>query len=743
MKKYFFIYMRFIFISLLILCASCTVKNRQPYSSIHKNPTTIAPFSPKFLSPKESLKTMHLPKGYHMELVASEPMISEPVTMTWDANGKLYVAQMLTYMQDIDGTNENKPWSKISVLEDTNNDGKMDKSTVFIDSLLLPRSITALDDRIIVRETYNESMWSYRDTDGDNIADEKILIKRFKKLNRSNLEHQPASLMWSIDNYLYSSNSSIRYRFTHNKIETDTLQDAPNGQWGLTQDEVGQLYYSSAGGETPALGYQQHPSYGNLELQGNWEPNFEQVWPIIETPDVQGGLKRLRENGTLNHFTASCGQSIFLGDKLPFYGDLFIPEPVGRLIRRAKVNRVNGKTILSNAYKQTEFLASTDANFRPVETKTGPDGCLYVVDMYRGIIQEGNWVRKGSFLRPVVEKTGLDKNIGKGRIYRIVKDAVQPGKTEKILNKTPQQLLTYLNHDNGWYRMTAQKLIILKGDTSIIPSLKKITTQNSSPIGRLHALWTLEGLDAINPNDIIKMFNDKDLRVQQAALRISERFLAKKNTLIFKNIEKLKNTTNKDLAIQIILSLRANKNVASKNLIQELMDKNPENEVIQITGTESLKTDPPIIDQLKKQYVLSNSKVRDQIVEGYEHFKNICSACHGAQGKGVEGLAPSLIGSPRVTGDKNTLIKILLHGLTGPINGNNYAGVMVGMKNQDDQWISSVLTYIRKHLNHNNQIGTWQVAKVRKQYKNREDYWTIEELTKKQSSVAKKNINSH
>jgi len=722
MKKINYAFTFLALISFVFILISCEEKKKNYTDVIYQKPTIVKDPPIDFLSPEESLKTMHLPKGYHIELVASEPMISEPVAMEWDANGKLYVAEMLTYMQDIDGTNQQKPWSRISVLEDLDNDGKMDKSTVFIDSIILPRIILPLDDRLIVGETYNRDMWSYRDTDGDNVADEKILLLKSKKRDNANLEHQSASMLWSIDNWLYLSRNSIRYRFTHGKIETDTLQDAPYGQWGLTQDEIGQLYYSSAGGETAALGYQQHPYYGNLELPNKWEEGFEKVWPIIGTPDVQGGLKRLREDGTLNHFTASCGQSIFLGDKLPAYGDLFIPEPVGRLIRRAKVERINGKTVLKNAYPETEFLASTDPNFRPIDTKTGPDGCLYVVDMYRGIIQEGNWVRKGSFLRPVVARKGFDKNIGKGRIYRIVHDEIKPSKSQKLLEKTPKKLLKYLSHDNGWYRINAQKLIILKKDNTIIPSLKEMVLNEKSALGRLHALWTLEGLDAIDTEIIVKAFKDEDSRVKQAALRISEPFLQKNNTTIFENVQTLKNDTNKDIIIQLMLTLRSSKNKAAKELINELMDKYPNNEVIKIVGEEGIKEVPPIVEQLKKQYVLESAGTRNNIVAGHANFKNICAACHGPKGEGIEGLAPNLIGSPRVTGNWKTTTKILLNGLTGPIDGKKYAGVMVGMKHQDDRWIASVLTYIRKHLNGASPIGGWQVSKVRKEVKDKEGY---------------------
>src|ERR1700754_2785342 len=157
--------MRVVFILslLVILMASCEKTYRD---EIYTKPGIVADPVIKDLSPEESLKTMYLPKGYKIQLVASEPLINEPVTVVWDGNGKMYVAQMMTYMQDINAGHENEPWSRISVLEDTDNDGVMDKSTTFIDSLVLPRIILPLDDRVIIGETYQRNLYSYRDTNG-------------------------------------------------------------------------------------------------------------------------------------------------------------------------------------------------------------------------------------------------------------------------------------------------------------------------------------------------------------------------------------------------------------------------------------------------------------------------------------------------------------------------------------------------------------------------------------------------
>src|SRR5664279_5205585 len=507
--------------------------------------------SAKYLSPEESMKTMYLPKGYHMELVASEPMIEDPVAITWDGNGRMYVAEMLTYMQDADATGEQKPWSRIMRLEDTDNDGKMDKSTVFIDSLLLPRMMQSAGNELLVNETNSINITSYSDTNGDGKADVKKIVYKDDKYvpSDANMEHQRSGLDWNLDNWMYMTYDPVRFRYTNGTIQVDSIPSGVDGQWGLTHDNYGRLFFSSAGGETPVLGFQINPVYGSLDFPDQFGPEFQQVWPIIATPDVQGGNSRLRPNNTLNHFTACCGQSIFRGDRLPkdLVGDYIVCEPVGRIIRRAKVIDLKGKTVLKNAYDSMEFISSSDMNFRPVNSATGPDGNLYIVDMYRGIIQQGGWTKEGSFLRHKIDSLGLAKNIDRGRIYRVVYDGMKSDPKPNMLNEPSSTLIKYLGHPNGWWRDNAQKLIILRGDRSVIPALKNIATgqqknsgNDTSQLARIHALWTLEGLGAIDKEVLSHALNDPDPQVRKTAVWISEAFLKANDSEMIDAVAKLK-----------------------------------------------------------------------------------------------------------------------------------------------------------------------------------------------------------
>jgi glucose/arabinose dehydrogenase/mono/diheme cytochrome c family protein len=738
----------------ICLATACNNQNHRETPEPVK-PEIIQNPSSAFRSPEETMTSVNLPEGYKLELVASEEMLNEPVAIAWDGNGKMYVAEMCTYMQDVDGTGTKEPLGKILLLEDTDNDGKMDKRTVYIDSLVLPRMILPLDDRLLVNETYTYDLWSYKDTNGDGVADEKKLLYDEDQADTRNLEHQASGLIWNVDNWIYNSRNPVRFQFKNDKILVDSLLDAPQGQWGLTHDDFGRLYYSSAGGEVAALGFQQNPAYGAFELEDQLMDDFDATWPIIATPDVQGGYERLRADSTLNHFTASCGQVIFQGDHLPedMRGDLFICEPVGRLIRRATVINRDGQIFLKSAYHQKEFLSSSDMNFRPVNMATGPDGSLYIVDMYRGIIQESNWTREGSFLRPVIVREKLDKNIGRGRIYRLVYEGDKGGPRPQMLNEMPAELVKHLAHRNGWWRSTAQKLILIRGDKSVVGELEKMATDDyswferifssdeagSSAVSRVHALWTLKGLDALDKDILFKALKDEDPQVRKTAVWLSEDYLKAQDEEIVKALQELKEDISGDVRIQLVLSLRYSKLKEAKTLIQEIKERNVENKLLQSLASTSLNVgnEPDFIKKLKTEIAGKSPYSRELISKGAVTFRQLCATCHGIDGKGVlnkerKMLAPPLYGSKRVgSDDRDVVIRILLHGLSGPVDGKVYPDVMPPMEANDDEWIASVLSYVRYSFGDDaSTVRDDHVKDMRDETVGRKKYWTLSELEK-------------
>ncbi|MEP7279241.1 MAG: cytochrome C [Bacteroidota bacterium] len=708
--------------------------------------------SPAYLSPGESLKTMYLPKGYHMELVASEPMITEPVAITWDGNGRMYVAEMLTYMKDADATGERLPWSRIMLLEDTDNDGKMDKSSVFVDSLLLPRMMQSVGNSLLANETNSITITSYTDTNGDGKADlKKIVYKNDKYVpSDENMEHQRSGLDWNLDNWMYMTYEPVRFRYANDTMLVDSIPTGVGGQWGITHDNYGRLFFSNAGGETPALGFQISPVYGRLNLPDQLAPGFEAVWPVIATLDAQGGNRRLRpNNNTLNHFTACSGQSIYRGDGFPkdFVGDYIVCEPVGRIVRRAKVYDIKGETFMKNAYDSAEFISSSDMNFRPVNSATGPDGNLYIVDMYHGIIQQGTWTKPGSYLRNRIDSLGLAKNTGRGRIYRVVYDGIKKGPEPQLLNESTANLLNYLGHPNGWWRDNAQKLIIIRGDLSVVPALKSIAIgqkgvsgSDSSHLARIHALWTLEGLKAIDKGALIHALNDPNPQVRKTAVWISEAYLKKNDSQMIGEVAKLKDDQSYDVRLQVLLSMYQSKSDTAKAIVKKIVEDNPDNKMIVATKDGLDKSQ--IAKDLSGRLGDMAENDKKTILNGAMTFRSLCANCHGADGKGLAigsdaMAAPPLVSaSPLQFSEKYTAIRILLGGLSGPVEGKTYPSEMPSMAANNDGWIADVLSYARYEFGKNPSgkknispvVKREEIKEIRNAGKDRNKPWTLLEL---------------
>lgn len=700
----------------------------------------LKPYKVPMLSPEATLESFVVADGYRMELVACEPMIEEPVAMAWDGNGRMYVAEMRTYMQDIDGRDQFLPISRVVRMEDTDGDGRMDRHSVFVDKLVLPRMILPLEKEVIIRETNTLDLWAYTDHDGDGVADEKKLWHKGGGRG-GNLEHQPSGLLWNIDNWIYTTYSNHRYRFTRGKVERHRLP-AGSGQWGLTHDDVGKLYYSTAGGEQPAMDFQQPMIYGRIRMGGELAPGFREVFPIDDVPDVQGGRGRVRANNTLNNFTGCGGQGVYRGDRLPedMRGDLFIPEAVGRLVRRAKITNVAGKTVLVNAYKGREFIATKDPNFRPLAAKTGPDGCLYILDMYRGIIQEGNWVRPGSYLRGVVSAYGMDKNIGKGRIYRVVHDKFRRGPTPRMLEEKTGTLVGYLAHPNGWWRDEAQKLIIIRHDESVVPALEKMARSAPGPLARLHALWTLEGMDVIDRKLLREKFSDKDARVRAGAIRISEPLMVEKDRDVIGDLQKLVKDADPNVTIQVILSAQYTALVELEGLAEAALDRHEKSDAVNsvLRGFRARLVQQRELRRREAELRKANEEFGKSYAQGHVVYATLCVTCHGQDGKGApmpedekQMRGPPLAGSPRVSGKKSRAIRILLHGLQGPVDGKEYKERMVPMGSNDDAWIASALNYVRNTWsNKAAYVSTDDVASARSAGAGRTVPWTLAELLK-------------
>ena len=700
-----------------------------------KNAAPFPPMPPvKAHTPAEVIASIQLPPGYRLETILSEPDIKEPVIAAFDGNGRMFVAEMRSYMQEIDGKNELDPVSRVSLHWSSKGDGVFDRHTVFADKLKLPRMLLPLDKgRAIIGETDTNDLYVYTDTDGDGVSDKREIF--FEGGQRGgNLEHQPNGLVWAIDNGIYSTYNNYRLRWSPKGAIKEPAA-ANNGQWGLCQDDLGRIYFMNAGGEQGPVSYQVPVVYGAFNPKERFASGFDVVWPLVGMADVQGGPGRFRpENKTLNHFTATAGAEIYRGDRLPaeLHGNLFFGEPVGRLVRRAIVESKDGITTLSNPHQdaKSEFLRSTDPCFRPLNMTTAPDGTLYIVDMYRGIIQEGNWVREGSYLRKVVEQYRFQDVVGHGRIYRLMHETTKPGPQPHMLDETSAELVAHLDHPNGWWRDTAQKLLVLRADKSVAPALAAMARGNASHLARIHALWTLEGIGALDATLVRETLRDTHPQVRATALRVTESLFNAGDKSFTSDIQAMMQDKDTEVVIQSALTAKL-LDLPDWKASLEMLATNNASRGLKVIAGEILHPPEAVV---AKQF---NAEQLKQLKAGETIYQTLCTACHGPDGKGMPmvgagpnaRLAPALAGSATVTGHRDGPIYVQLHGLIGDIDGKKYEGQMISMATNDDAWIASVLSYVRNSFgNHANFIAPQEVARLRAATKARTQPWTIPEL---------------
>lgn len=449
------------------------------------------------LSPEEELKTFQLADDFlTIELFASEPMVQDPVAMDFDADGRLWVVEMRGYMPDIDGRGEKEPVGRVSILADTDGDGRADRATVFLDKLVLPRAIKVCWGGALVAQ--DEQLWFAKDTDGDDVADVRELVDA-DYIQSGNPEHQPNGLLLGLDNWIYSAKSDARYRRVGGRWLKEKTEF--RGQWGITQDDFGRLYYNVNYSQLHADLFPPNYSLRNTNFVPIHAINQriatnQTIFTLRPNTGVNRGYRPgiLDERGHLKEFTSACAPLVYRdtqlwsGDRFGPQIEVFVCEPAANLIKRNRVMPGVFGVTSEFAHPDREFLASSDERFRPVWLATAPDGSLFIADMYRGINQHKQYMT--SHLRREVLARGLDKGIHHGRIWR-VRNRLKPLGVRETLSGAPtEKLLAGLSHPNGTVRDHARRLLIEAGDQALIAKL----VGESRGSGQLQALWVAEGL---------------------------------------------------------------------------------------------------------------------------------------------------------------------------------------------------------------------------------------------------------
>ncbi|MBI4621625.1 MAG: c-type cytochrome [Verrucomicrobia bacterium] len=516
----------------------------------------------------QALSSFQVKRGFHLELVAAEPLVRDPIEICFDENGRMFVVEMIDYSEMRDA----KPHlGRISMLEDTNGDGRFDKSTVFVDDLPWPTGVFWANGGLYVAAT--PDIFFCKDTTGDGKADKReVVFTGFGidyapyQVTRLNMQSMLNSLRWGLDNRIHGMTApnggditsplnpkakpvNVRRRDFVVDPRTQALAtEAGGGQYGLAYDDRGRRYTCNNSDHIRVFMYDtryesRNPHYTtmppvlqSIAVDGPsaevYRTSPDEPWRLIRTQwRISGASRGIVEGGgrVSGYFTSATGLMIYRGSAFPeeYVGDAFIADCGSNLIHRKKV-REDGITLLAERpadEQRTEFITSTDTWFRPVQMANAPDGTLYVIDMYREII-EHPWS-----LPPSLKKH-LDLNSGndRGRIYRVVPDGFKQPPLPRLGAAGTAELVSTLDHRNGWHRDTAARLLFERQDKSAAPLLEKLLRESKSPLGRMHALWALDGQGALNAEQVTRALGDTDDRVREHAVRLAERFLGGKST---------------------------------------------------------------------------------------------------------------------------------------------------------------------------------------------------------------------
>ncbi len=475
------------------------------------------------LPPDKERETFQIAAGFRIELFACEPMVQEPVMMVFDEDSRLWVVEMRGFMHDLTAASEKKPLGRISVLEDTDGDGRADKSTVFLDRLVMPRTVAIVKGGALVAD--ERQLVFAADADGDLRADKTTVIDP-NYGSGGNAEHSPNGMMRAMDNWLCNAKSAARYRLIGGEWKKEKTEF--RGQYGICQDDWGRLFYNYNWSQlhadlVPPNLLSRNPNHApasgiNVQLTAD-----QRVFPIHATPAINRGYtgQALDESGRARELTSACSplvnRSGALGDA--FRQAAFICEPALNLVKCSLLAEDEAAMSLSAKplFEDREFLASTDERFRPVWIAGGHDGALYLADMYRGVIQHKTYMTP--YLQKQIVERGLESPVHLGRIWRIVPASGERLRKAPRLSKLPPgERVSFLADDNGWVRDAAQRLLVERADLASAGPLIEMALHHRSPLARLHALWSLEGIGRLGDPRLLKLLDDAEPRVRAGAL---------------------------------------------------------------------------------------------------------------------------------------------------------------------------------------------------------------------------------
>ena len=582
------------------------------------------------LSPEESMKKLQVAEGFSVELFASEPHVFDPVALEFDAQGNAFVLEMPDYPYEVE---LGKGHGRIRLLTDTDGDGKIDKSIVFAENITEGTSMLFWKGGVIV--TAAPYILYLKDTNGDGKSDTSEIL--FSGFFQNNSEAQITSLKLGVDNWIYANNhgqngkvsfsqlsgmppldvkgADFRFRLDRNIFELET----GSGQFGQTMDDWGHRFFTEN-----AIHVQQSiipwrythrhaylpVSKFSTSITDHEEHTFQETQPPFWRAERSARRNKSFKEANLNRieyaedrFSGSTGSTIYHGDAMPkeFYGNIFTGDVSGNLVHRDILSPSETSPVMvakrAESEKNKEFISSTDPWFRPITFSVGPDGYLYMLDYYRQHIETPVSI-------PDDLKADMDFMAGSdmGRIYR-VKPANTPYKCVKVnLNaESSIQLLTYLSYENGWYRTHAHRLLLERQDKSVVKSAKLLFNKSKDPRTRLHLLYVLEGLNALDIAVIKKGLHDSSPDVRENALMLAERYSELMPTML-----KMLNDSSPRVKLQATLSLGQFKNQKIIAAFSKLIQSQGQNEWLRLAVLSSeLGSSPDFLESMVDHHVFS------------------------------------------------------------------------------------------------------------------------------------------
>lgn len=568
---------------------------------------------PRFpaLSPEDALESFEVHPGFTVDQVAAEPLVSDPIAVAFDAAGRMYVVEMRGYSEQYDDNA-----GVISLLEDTDNDGHFDKRSMFMKGLAWPTAVTCYDGGVFVGVPPN--ILYAKDTTGDGVADVQEVV--YTGFSLKNVQGLMNTLKWGLDNHIYGATSTsgadvkpgddpaalpISLRGRDFKIEPKSRELIPisgGGQHGMSMDPWGRRYVSSNSDHIQQVMFDDHYVARNPYLAAPgarrsiasdgpaatvYRISPVEPWRIVRTRlRVKGLVPGPVEGGgtPAGYFTGATGVTIYRGNAWPdaFYGNAFIGDAGSQLVHRKTINEDNIQLVADRARENTEFLRSTDTWFRPVQYANAPDGTLYIMDMYREVIEHP------LSLPPLIKKH-LDLTSGRnmGRIYRVLPEGYEQPEKPGLDTASTERLVATLDHANGWHRETAARLLYERQDKTAANALRDLVANGSRPEGRIRALYGLDGLDLLTANEIRAGLQDPSPKVREHAIRLSEAFIPDDESLL-DAVLALQSDDNPQVQYQLAFSLGAATGSKRNAALAEILVNHLDNAWMQLAAKSSL-----------------------------------------------------------------------------------------------------------------------------------------------------------